>query len=140
SEIGRASWYFNRSEAGLALKLTNALERVTGVRPAVVEGAKILTIHLYSLQWARLLAQFGKRTGKRLPDGYLCSYPPYLQGLYDGLMISDGHVGADGRHGFRNTSRHLSELYSILCFWLRGSFPEVVCEAGSAGGLVGTDD
>ena len=55
-------------------------------------------------------------------------------------MISDGYVGADGRHGFRNTSRHLSELFSVLCFWLNGSFPEVALESGSAGGLTGTDD
>ncbi len=140
SEIGRVSWYFGPTEDGLALKLANAVERVTGVRPSTVRSAKTVTLHLYSLQWARLLAQLGKRTEKHLPTKYMCSHPGYLQGLYDGLMISDGHVGADGRHGFRNTSPKLSELYSILCFWLYGSFPEVCLEPGSAGGLVGTDD
>ncbi len=140
SEIGRVSWYFGHDEAGLALKVANAVERVTGVRPTTVPGPKVTTLHLYSLQWARLLAQLGKRTEKHLPTRYLCSHPGYLQGLYDGLMISDGHVGADGRHGFRNTSRELSELFGILCFWLNGSFPEVARERGSAGGLTGTSD
>jgi IMP dehydrogenase/GMP reductase len=140
SEIGRVSWYFGPTEAGLALKLANAIERVTGVRPVTVTGPKIITLHLYSLQWARLLAQFGKRTEKHLPRRYLCSHPSYLQGLFDGLVISDGHVGADGRIGFRNTSQRLSELFGILCLLLRGSFPEQVREAGSAGGLVGTSD
>jgi IMP dehydrogenase/GMP reductase len=106
----------------------------------MVEGAKVITIHLYSLQWARLLAQLGKRTEKHLPTKYLCSHPSYLQGLYDGLVISDGHVAADGRHGFRNTSQTLSELYGVLTFLLHGTFPEAVRQAGSAGGLVGTED
>ncbi|QYG95335.1 hypothetical protein HC251_01645 [Iamia sp. SCSIO 61187] len=140
SEIGRVSWYFAPKEAGLALKLVNAVERVTGVRPSTVEGGKVITVHLYSLQWARLLARFGKRTEKHLPSGYLCSHPGYLQGLYDGLLISDGHLGADGRFGFRNTSPRLSELFGVLCFLLNGSFPAVVKEKGSAGGLVGTSD
>lgn len=140
SEIGRVSWYFSHTEEGLALKLANAVERVTGVRPTTVEGPKVLTLHLYSLQWARVLARFGKRTEKHLPTKYLCSHPQYLQGLYDGLLISDGHLGADGRFGFRNTSERLSELFGVLCFLLNGSFPEVAREEGSAGGLVGTTD
>ena len=88
SEIGRASWYFGPDEAGLALKVANAIERVTGVRPTTVEGDKVITLHLYSLQWARLLAELGKRTEKQLPKKYLCSHPGYLQGLYDGLRRS----------------------------------------------------
>ncbi len=134
------SWYFAPKEAGLALKLANAVERVTGVRPTTVEGDRVLTLHLYSLPWARLLAELGKRTEKHLPTKYLCSHPSYLQGLYDGLLISDGHLGADGRFGFRNTSPRLSELFGVLCFLLTGSFPEVAKEAGSAGGLLGTTD
>jgi IMP dehydrogenase/GMP reductase len=140
SEIGRVSWYFGAHEEGQALKVANAVERVTGVRPTTVPSASLTTLHLYSLPWARLLAQLGKRTGKHLPSKYLCSHPAYLQGLYDGLIISDGHVGSDGRHGFRNTSPQLSELFGILCFLLNGSFPEVRREAGSAGGLSTTSD
>ena len=140
SDVGRVSWYFGSHETELALKVANAIERVVGFRPTTVGSKSLTTLHLYSLQWARLLAEFGKRTGKHLPEKYYCSHPGYLQGLYDGLMISDGYVGADGRHGFRHTSRHLSDLFSVLCFWLNGSFPEVALESGSAGGLTGTDD
>ena len=140
SEIGRVSWYFSNGEEWLGRKLAGAVERVTGVSPSVVVTDKLTILHLYSLQWARLLAEFGKRADKHLPTEYLSSYPPYLQGLYDGLILSDGHVAADGRHGFRNTSRRLSELYSVLCLLLEGSFPEVRCEAPSAGGLQGTAD
>jgi IMP dehydrogenase/GMP reductase len=140
SEIGRASWYFGHHEAGVAAKVASAIEAVTGVAPETSIGAKVITLHLYSLQWARLLGELGKRDEKHLPARYLCSDPDYLRGLYDGLLLSDGHVGADGRHGFRNTSRQLSELYGVLCFLLHGTFPEARIEAGSAGGLRGTDD
>jgi len=140
SEIGRVSWYFGAHEAGLALKTANAIERVTGVRPTSAPGRSVHTLHLYSLQWARLLAEFGKRDEKHLPTRYLCAHPGYLQGLYDGLVISDGYVGADGRVGFRNTSQRLSELFGVLSLWLNGSFPEVAREAGSGGGLAGVRD
>ena len=40
SEIGRVSWYFGAHEAGLALKLANALERVVGFRPHSVVTAQ----------------------------------------------------------------------------------------------------
>jgi IMP dehydrogenase/GMP reductase len=139
SEIGRVSWYFAASEDWLGRKLAGAVERVTGVAPTVVDGNRLTVVHLYSLQWARLLAEFGKRADKHLPPKYLSSSPPYLQGLYDGLVLSDGHVAADGRHGFRNTSRSLAELYGLLCSMLEGSFPEAIREAGTAGGLQGTD-
>ena len=64
-----------RAERGrLALKTANAIERVTGKRPTTVSG-KVTTLHLYSLQWARLLGEFGKRAQKHLPTKYLCSHP-----------------------------------------------------------------
>jgi inosine-5'-monophosphate dehydrogenase len=140
SEIGRVSWYFGHHEAEIAQRTADAVESVTGVRPTVVPGDKVITLHLYSLQWARLLSELGKRSEKHLPSRYLCSNPMYLQGLYDGLILSDGHIGADGRHGFRNTSQRLSELFGVLSHLLNGTFPEVVVEPGSAGGLKGTTD
>ena len=141
SEIGRASWYFGTSEAErkVALKLAAAVESITGIRPSVVDGETITTVHLYSLPWARLLAECGKRDRKHLPAKYLCSDRRYQRGLLDGLVDSDGYVAADGRICFRNTSPELAELFGILCFLLEGSFPNVTTEIGSAGGLTGVD-
>jgi IMP dehydrogenase/GMP reductase len=136
SEIGRASWYFGSQETALTDKFLDAAEAVTGVRPAVVAGTSVVHIHLYSLQWARLLAAFGKRDRKHLPANYLCSDPLYLQGLFDGLVASDGFVEAGGRV-FRNTSPRLVELFNVLCFLVEGSFPNAEVEVGSAGGLSG---
>ena len=137
SELGRVSIYVGAGEPDVRQRVVDAIERVTGVAPAVVEGPSVHHIHLYSLQWARLLAELGKRDEKHLPAKYRCTDPEYLRGLLEGLIDSDGFVGADGRIGFRNTSRRLSELFGILCLQVHGSFPEARGEAGSAGGLPG---
>jgi IMP dehydrogenase/GMP reductase len=116
--------------------LCRCVASVTGVEPRVVRG-RTLGVFLFSLQWARVLAQFGKRHEKHLPTRYLSSNPLYLQGLLDGLVDSDGHVDR-GRLCFRNTSRPLVELFNVLCLLLHGSFPSCTVEAPTAGGLAGT--
>ncbi len=140
SEIGRVSWYFGEHETEVALRLCGAVERVTGVRPVRAEvrnGAQHL--HLYSLQWARVLARCGKRADKHLPAEWLCDDPAYLRGLLQGLVDSDGHVDG-GRVCFRNTSRRLVELFGVLCHQVHGSFPNVERCEPSAGGLLGVRD
>ncbi len=140
SQQGRVSWYFGPQERDIADKLSRCVQEVTGVAPTLTAGSKVLNLHLYSLQWARLLAEFGKRQEKHLPADLLCADPEYLQGLFDGLLDSDGHKGADGRLCFGNTSRALVELFNILCLLLKGSLPNCHVEAPSAGGLSGTSD
>jgi len=137
SEIGRVSWAFGRDELSTAEKLIDSLESVTGVRAKLKVERNLHKVYLFSLQWARLLGEFGKRDGKHLPTRYMCGNPLYLRGLLDGLVDSDGHVEQRGRVCFRNTSRALAELFGVLCFLLEGSFPNVVEEAPTVGGLVG---
>jgi inosine-5'-monophosphate dehydrogenase len=139
SEIGRVAWSFGPREDEIAEKLVDAVEIATGVRPSLKRG-KTIQVYLWSLQWARLLASFGKRTQKHLPLRFRCGNPSYLKGLYDGLIDSDGFFAADGRACFKNTSRELVELFGVLCFLLWGSFPNAHREAPNAGGLVGTTD
>ncbi|HEX8728417.1 MAG TPA: IMP dehydrogenase [Ktedonobacterales bacterium] len=138
SELGRVSWYFAPHEEAIAQKLVACLKAVTGVDVTPSLGAKVMNIHFYSLQWARLLAQFGKRHDKHLPTRYFSANPEYLRGLFDGLVDSDGHVAGDGRICFHNTSAQLAELFNVLCFLTQGSFPNASTEAASAGGLFGT--
>jgi inosine-5'-monophosphate dehydrogenase len=135
SHLGRVSWYFAAHEADLAERTADVVERVTGVRPTCTPVANVLHLHLYSLQWARLLARFGKRDEKHLPSEYLCADPRYLHGILDGLVASDGNIEPNGRVCFRNTSQSLTELFGLLCFLWEGSFPEVSVEEGSQGGL-----
>lgn len=140
SEAGRVSWYVSQKEEHVAKKIAQCIKKVVGVDVEPQPHKSIFNIHLYSLQWARLLAQFGKRDEKHLPEAYWCANPEYLEGLFDGLVDSDGHIASDGRISFRNTSRRLSELFGVLCFITQGSFPNTRCEEGSAGGLSGTSD
>jgi len=138
SEIGRVTWNFGPVEQDTAQKLVDCLEAVSGVRASWKRSGKTLAVHFYSLQWARLFAEFGERDEKHLPAVYQCANPLYLRGLLDGLIDSDGNVEPGGRICFRNTSRRLSELFGLLCFLLEGSFPNVTLEAPTAGGLDGT--
>jgi IMP dehydrogenase/GMP reductase len=138
SEIGRVSWNFGPDEQDIAEKLVNCLEAVSGVRASWKPSGRTLAVHFYSLQWARLFAEFGKRDEKHLPHAYQCANPLYLRGLLDGLIDSDGNVEPSGRVCFRNTSRRLTELFGVLCFLLEGSFPSVIVEEATAGGLEGT--
>jgi inosine-5'-monophosphate dehydrogenase len=139
SDIGRVSWYFGKHESEITAKLVRAVEAVTGVTPKVVPGDKVDTVNLYSLQWARLLAECGKKHEKHLPDKYLCGDREYLRGLFDGLLDSDGYEAADGRLGFHNTSPRLVELFNVLCFLVNGSFPNSNSEEPTVGGLKGVN-
>lgn len=136
SEIGHVSWVFGAHEQDSVDKLVGCIERVIGVSPKVQHTPSVIHIRVYSLQWARLLAQFGKRDRKHLPTRYIARNPHYITGLRDGLIVSDGYVEAAGRECFRNTSPALVELWSILTLLDRGSFPSVIAEEPSAGGLV----
>jgi IMP dehydrogenase/GMP reductase len=139
TEIGRVAWTFGPDELETAEKLVDCVEAATGVRPSIKRD-RVIRVYLYSLQWTRLLATFGKRHEKHLPRRFRCGNPLYLKGLYDGLVDSDGFHAADGRVCFKNTSRELIELFGVLCFLWTGSFPNVHREAPDAGGLVGTTD
>ncbi len=138
SEAGRVSWYFAADEVEIAKKLARCLREASGMEVSPEPPGKIINVHFYSLQWARILAQFGKRHEKHLPSRYLCGDPLYLRGLFDGLIDSDGHRASDGRLCFHNTSQPLAELFNLLCLLQEGSLPNSSLEAPSAGGLIGT--
>ncbi len=141
SDIGRVSFYPGSHEREVTERLLDAVERVTGLRPVRGDDKKgVQHLHLYSFQWAKLLAKCGKKSDKHLPAEWLCSNPAYLRGLLQGLIDSDGHVDQGGRLCFRNTSRALAELYGLLCLLVEGSLPNVVIEAPTAGGLPGVLD
>ena len=140
SEMGRVSWCFALHEGTIIEKLRSCISKEIGVDVRLTPRAHRMDVHLFSLQWARLLAAFGKRQEKQLPTRYLCANREYLRGLFEGLIDSDGYIAADGRICFGNTSPRLVELFNVLCFVLEGSFPNSEAAQPSAGGLVGTSD
>ena len=140
AEVGRVTWSFANDETEAIAKLVGAVERVTGVRPAISSSPKVTHIHLFSLEWAQLMAQFDQRDQKHLPSHYRCGEPTYLAGLLDGLIDSDGYVAEDGRTRLRSSSPAIIELFGVLCQLLRGAFPSVTVERGGARGSMGTAD
>jgi IMP dehydrogenase/GMP reductase len=140
SLLGRVSWYFAHHEQEITAKLVRCLKEVTGIDVVPTPNKSKTDVYLYSLQWARLFAQFGKRHEKHLPERYLSANRDYLRGLFDGLIDSDGCIAADGRFNFRNTSQQLVELFNVLCFLLEGSFPNCETKKASAGGLKNVSD
>src|SRR6266849_8312472 len=65
---GRASWYFAHHEQEITAKLARCLKEVTGIDVVPTPRKSKTEVYLYSLQWARLFAQFGKRHEKHLPE------------------------------------------------------------------------
>ena len=76
---GRVSWSFAYHEQEIAAKLVRCLKEVTGVDVVPTPLKSKTEVYLYSLQWARLLAQFGKRHEKHLPERYLSANRDYLR-------------------------------------------------------------
>jgi IMP dehydrogenase/GMP reductase len=137
SQMGRVAWTFGPNESDIAAKLVRCLATASGVTGRIDEG-RTTKVYLFSLQWARLFAQFGKRRDKHLPAQYICGNPLYLNGLFDGLLDSDGYTDQGGRLCFRNTSERLVELFGVLCHLLHGSFPNYSLTPPNSGGLKDT--
>ena len=137
SQTGNVTWYFGSHEQTIANKLSDCVEEITGVRPQQTLKRNMIVVCLYSLQWARLLSQTGKRHEKHLPSEWYCADTNYLQGLFDGLLDSDGNVDQGGRLCFRNTSLPLMELFNLLCWTLKGSLPNCQLEPPTVGALKG---
>jgi hypothetical protein len=132
--IGFVEWAFSSGEHATAEKLATAIELAIGKTPRIYQPRdNIRCVRLYSMQWARLFTEFGKRAEKALPTKYLVSNPRYLQGLLDGLIDSDGSRPQHGRISFTNTSHHLIELFGLLCHYVYGSLPNL--EAHGPAGL-----
>ena len=125
NKSGAVHWSFGLHEVEIANKLVSAIKDVFGasLNPKIsTKGTSVLQVSCYAVPLAKLFNTFGKKTQKHLPDKFLCSNPEYQQGLYDGLIDSDGHHAKDGRTTFDNTSKKLLELISVLSSNLYGSF------------------
>ena len=133
------NWNLAADQVAVAEQLTACIKKVSGIQPEQTQQANIITVQIDSPQWAQLLAQFGKRHNKHLPAELLCANPEYLQGLFDGLLDSDGYTASDGRLCFTNTSQRLVELFNLLSLLINGSLPNCHVEAPNAGGLVGAE-
>ncbi len=136
SHSGSVRWYFGKNETEIAAKLIKCIKEIFGKEAKLTEKENIIHILFYYKPLADFLHTWGKKKNKKLPPELLVNSKEYIQGLYDGLMDSDGHYNADGRKTFGNTSTNLIEIFNILSFLLFGIMPNNNKREPSAGGLL----
>lgn len=134
SKRGSVSWYLGTKEKDKALKLCKAVYGTVGKNPSFKFYKNMIQVNLHYKPLADILNTFGKKDEKHLPSKFLVSDREYLQGLYDGLIDSDGHEEkSNGRVGFTNTSPQLVELFGLLNYMIKGTFPDYRREKKSCG-------
>ena len=102
---------------------------------------KLLFINCYNKSFTKLLHQFSKKTNKFLPNKYYCKNKDYIQGLFDGLIDSDGNIEITNTkkniYNLTNTSKYILELFYWCCINLQISYSSNICKK-SIGDLKGT--
>ncbi len=127
SERGSCHWSFGINEKDIADKLQKAIFNLLNYECKIsIKDNKVLSVNCYNKTFTRLLMECNKKTEKHLPSKYYCKNKEYIQGLFDGLIDSDGSVEI-GRsklcnYSFTNTSTKLLELYYWCCINLGYSF------------------
>lgn len=126
------SWTFNKNEQWVVDKLNDAIFKTFNRVGKVKQKKNVLIVTYYDMPFTKFIHDFGKRTNKHLPANLLVDNNEYLEGLFDGLMDSDGHNNRE-RLTFTNTSKRLIELFNVLSYKLYGHFPnntEIVATSG----------
>lgn len=136
STRGIVHWSYGLSEMSIAQKTQKCLKDVFNIEASIKKkDDKVLSVNANCLPLARFFQEFGKKRNKSLPNNFLVNDKQYLQGVYDGLMDSDGHYTNDGRNYLQNTSTQLIELFCVLNKVLYGYFPSANNKSSSIGGL-----
>ena len=142
SERGSCHWSFGLHEIDIAKKLQESIKKELDYESSISEkDGNVLSVNCYNKCLSKLLSQFSKKTEKHLPEKYYCSNIEYIQGLYDGLIDSDGSTEKckDNKviNILTNTSKQILELFYWCCMNLKISYS--VCKKDkSIGNLKGT--
>ena len=141
SEIGSCHWSFGIHETDIANKLQECIKNVLDYECKIQEkNDNVLMVNCYNKCFSKLLSKFSKRTNKHLPEEYYCQDKEYIQGIFDGLVDSDGTIERcieKEIFTLSNTSKFLLELFYWCCFNLEISFSTIEKEK-SIGNLKGT--
>jgi len=127
TERGACHWSFGLNEKDIADKLQKAIFNVLNYDCKISKkDNKVLSVNCYNKTFTRLLMECNKKIEKHLPTKYYCKNKDYIQGLFDGLIDSDGSVEISRsklcNYTFTNTSTKLLELYYWCCINLGYSF------------------
>lgn len=140
-ESASSHWSFGLNEMHIASKLTDCIKKVLNYDCKISKKREnVILVNCYNKCFAKLLYTFSKRTDKHLPEQYYCSDKNYIQGLFDGLIDSDGHIitmpSGNKMYNLYNTSKQLLELFYWCCMNLNISY-STAKEKKSIGGLIG---
>ncbi|MBI5065498.1 IMP dehydrogenase [Candidatus Woesearchaeota archaeon] len=135
SNIGSVRWYFGKNEMEIAEKLADCIKKAFNKELEIYYEKKIILSILYHKPLAEFLKSFSKKTNKHLPTEYLVNNKEYLKGLLDGMIDSDGEIEDYGRIRFTNTSKKLIELFNVVCYLVKGFFPNNLKQEIKIGGL-----
>ena len=73
-------------------ELEDCLRREFLVRPKYYKRTDtVYTVNVHSAALARLMAKFGEKENRHVPNEYLVDNPEYLRGIREGLMHFNGH-------------------------------------------------
>lgn len=130
TECGNVSWSFADYKTEICEKLCKSIKTVLDIdiNYEKVKNKNVNVIYLYNKCLTKVLYDFGKKTNKHLPEKYYCKNKEYIEGLFDGLINSDGCIrGPKGKqintiYSFTNTSIYLIELFHWCCFNLGISY------------------
>jgi len=130
---GQVTWALGREEHDIASKLSANLQRM-GFTAKTYTTKNTLLVVVHNAMLGLLFAGWGKKDKKKLDKAFWCNNPAYLQGLYDGLIDTDGHMN-NGTAKLTNTSKGIIEIFGIIHYLLFGYFPSVSSRPPSCGGL-----
>jgi IMP dehydrogenase/GMP reductase len=143
SRIGAVTWYFGKNEMDVVDKLINCIEKIFNKKPKIIETSNMFKVTFYYKPLSDFLFSFGKKEKKHLPDNLFVNNKDYLNGLYDGLLDSDGHYSdseTDKRKSLCNTSGKVIELFNIINFKLFGYMPNNLNRGKAVGKINGKHD
>jgi IMP dehydrogenase/GMP reductase len=141
-ESASCHWSFNINENDISNKLVSCIYNVIEYNCSIKKkDNNVLFINCYNKSFTKLLNEFSKKTNKFLPENYYCKNKDYIQGLFDGLIDSDGNIEITNTkkyiYNLTNTSKYILELFYWCCMNLQISYSSNICKK-SIGNLKGT--
>jgi IMP dehydrogenase/GMP reductase len=141
-ESGQTKWFFGAHETKISDKLIKCIKTLLNIDIGYKKTDNMNIITLYNKSLSKVLNEFGKKINKNLPTKYYCKNKEYIEGLFDGLIDSDGYIKEKSIvkedtyiFAFNNTSKKLIELFEWCCMNLHISFTSSLHSEGDAGGL-----
>jgi hypothetical protein len=125
------NYTFNYHELDLAEKVNSAMKDVFHVSAKIEcpnSNQHKRNTHIVRINCApisKFFQQFyNEKSEKYIPEKYFVNNKDYLEGILDGIYLSDGNDKYGGRN-IVNTSEVLLEQIAISCYLAKGFFPSI---------------